>query len=317
MGFARGTRRGRAGRATLTLLAAAGGLAAVVGLSEACAARAQARALERRLDVMRQWTSADAAFIDGDRARALLIYAGLAEATGDSALLKQRAAYDSTERAAGQTPSSTERDYARLVARLAHAEALLARGQANDEGRADGRDDPARELELTIERQLSEIRRLRTEMEQRRERTLLRFRSEKKRDEVVYLGDVLEGQAHGYGIGVWSSGSTYDGQWRANLRHGHGVFRWKDGERYDGAFVNDLRTGQGTYRFKSGERWDGEWLDDRRHGEGILYDAKGRVRVRGRWERDKLVQEHPATARPGDFPADTSAFRLSSIDTGT
>jgi hypothetical protein len=43
--------------------------------------------------------------------------------------------------------------------------------------------------------------------------------------------------------------------------------------------------------FKSGERWEGEWLDDMRHGEGILYDDKGRVRLRGRWQKDKLVEE--------------------------
>jgi hypothetical protein len=274
--------------AALTVVLA---VSTVTGLVAARSARQEARETQRRLDVMRQWTSADAAFIDGDRERALQIYAGLAEATGDSSLLRQRFAYDSVERDAGRTPASSERDYARLAARLARTEALLADARGDQGETAEEREDASRELEAIVERQLAEIRRLRAELEQRRERVMLRFRSEKKKDDVVYVGEVHEGRANGYGVGVWNTGSTYDGDWEDNLRHGRGVFRWKDGETYDGDFVRDMRTGRGTYVFKSGERWEGEWLDDMRHGEGILYDDKGRVRLRGRWQKDKLVEE--------------------------
>jgi hypothetical protein len=275
----------------LGVLTAVLAVSTVTGLLAARSAREDAREAQRRLDVLRQWVSADAAFIDGDRERALQIYAGLAEATGDSSLLRQRAAYDSVERDAGRTPASAERDYARLASRLARTEALLADARGDEGETEEERDDASRELETIIERQLSEIRRLRSELDQRRERVMLRFRSEKKRDDVVYVGEVREGRANGYGVGVWNTGSTYDGDWEDNLRHGRGVFRWKDGEVYDGDFLRDMRTGRGTYVFTTGERWEGEWLDDMRHGEGVLFDARGRVRVRGRWQKDRLVEE--------------------------
>jgi hypothetical protein len=108
---------------------------------------------------------------------------------------------------------------------------------------------------------------------------------------VRYLGDVVDGMATGTGHGVWSTGSLYEGEWRANLKHGRGSYTWPDGERYEGEFRDDQRSGDGTYTWKDGRRWVGGWLDDMRHGDGVLYEANGRVRVRGRWEKDKLVQE--------------------------
>ncbi len=284
------TPRTRSGRVLLGVIGATLAIATLVSASAAISARRDARDAAQRVDVFRQWVQADEAFIDGDRARALQIYAGLAEATGDSSLLRQRAAYDSAERTNNGTPASHERDYARLAARLARTEALLNDAQGDD-GESDAeRDDATRELEIAIERQLGEIRRLRAELDARRERAMLRFRSEQRND-VVYVGEVRDGKANGSGVGVWNTGSTYEGEWRDNLRHGHGVFRWKDGETYDGEFLDDRRTGRGTYVFKTGERWEGEWLDDMRHGEGVLYDDKNKVRVRGRWSKDKLVEE--------------------------
>lgn len=260
--------RRRGGRAALIALGVVLTLATVASVATAVSARREARLALQRVDVFRQRVDADEAFIDGDRERALMIYAGLAEATGDSSLLRQRAAYDAAERDGSSTTATSERDYARLAARLARAEGLLAEARVEEGGTPVERDDAIRELEALVDRQRAEVRRLRAELEQRRERVMLRFRSEKKRDDVVYVGEVRDGRANGYGVGVWSTGSTYDGDWENNLRHGHGVFRWKDGETYDGELLRDMRTGRGTYVFKSGERWEGQWLDDMRHAKG-------------------------------------------------
>lgn len=264
-------------------------IATLVSVTGAASARRDARRMTQRADMLRQWIDADEAFIDGDRERALVIYAGLAEATGDSSLLRQRSAFDSAERTDGDTPASLSRDYARLAARLERTESLLGEMREQEDT-----DDPAlfetvAELERTVDRQLAEIDRLRLELERRRPRALLRFAAQKG-GEIVYVGETKDGRAQGTGYGVWSTGSSYEGEWAENRRHGQGRFRWKDGETYDGEYREDLRSGRGTYVFKGGERWEGEWLDDMRHGEGVLYDAKGKVRVHGRWEKDKLVE---------------------------
>lgn len=104
---------------------------------------------------------------------------------------------------------------------------------------------------------------------------------------VHYLGEVDEGKAQGGGLGIWTTGSKYQGDWKNNLRHGKGVFTWADGEKYDGNYVNDIRQGEGTYYWPSGERYEGEWKNDRRNGQGTLYDKDGNIRYRGTWQDDK------------------------------
>lgn len=124
-------------------------------------------------------------------------------------------------------------------------------------------------------------------------RGLIRFATT-NRATITYVGALRDGQAHGYGYGVWSTGSAYEGEWRENQRHGPGRHRYPDGARYEGIYARDLREGLGTYHYPNGQRWEGPWVDNLRHGEGILYEANGEVRVRGVWERDRLVR----TIRP-------------------
>lgn len=111
-----------------------------------------------------------------------------------------------------------------------------------------------------------------------------------KGSKVHYLGEVAEGKANGGGVGIWSTGSVYRGQWRNNLRHGEGTFEWADGERYEGTYVNGVRTGTGTYFWPSGERYEGQWREDRRNGPGTLFDMDGNIRFKGNWKDDKPVE---------------------------
>lgn len=112
--------------------------------------------------------------------------------------------------------------------------------------------------------------------------------SSSKNGSVTYLGDLRNGKANGQGYGYWKSGSTYEGNWKDNMRHGEGVFVWADGEKYEGEYQNDQRHGYGVYMAKAG-RYDGQWLEDMRHGEGKLYEANGKFKLQGIWDKDKLV----------------------------
>lgn len=121
-------------------------------------------------------------------------------------------------------------------------------------------------------------------------RVLLRFPGSNG-SQITYVGEVREGQANGVGYAVWSTGSSYEGEWRGNRRHGEGRHVYPDGARYEGRYRDDGREGQGIYFYRNGQRWEGPWQDNLRHGEGVLYEANGRVRVRGVWERDRLLRE--------------------------
>ena len=61
--------------------------------------------------------------------------------------------------------------------------------------------------------------------------------SDSKGIKIHYVGEVKEGKALGQGVGLYSTGSRYEGEWQDNLRHGDGTFFWPDGEYYKGSFA--------------------------------------------------------------------------------
>ncbi len=113
----------------------------------------------------------------------------------------------------------------------------------------------------------------------------------KKGNTIHYLGEITNQKANGGGVGIWSTGSIYKGNWKNNMRHGKGTFEWADGEKYEGEFVNDIKEGQGTYYWMSGEKYVGEWKNDKRNGKGILYDPDNNIRYDGFWVNDKPEKE--------------------------
>lgn len=118
----------------------------------------------------------------------------------------------------------------------------------------------------------------------------LRFRSAKDNEKVTYIGHAVNNIASGFGVGLWESGSVYEGEWQENKRHGKGVHQWKDGVRYEGEFAQDYRSGIGTYFWKNGDRYYGQWQGGKRNGFGTVYDKHGTVKVYGRWEDDRLIE---------------------------
>ena len=53
-------------------------------------------------------------------------------------------------------------------------------------------------------------------------RSVLRFRTTGNKD-IVYFGETQDGKANGYGIALWTDGSTYEGFWQNNMRNGTGT----------------------------------------------------------------------------------------------
>ncbi|RBA27592.1 MORN repeat-containing protein [Flavobacterium tibetense] len=103
-----------------------------------------------------------------------------------------------------------------------------------------------------------------------------------------YIGQVKNGNANGFGIGFFESGSIYKGNWKDNMRQGKGVFTWKDGERYEGNYVDDRREGEGSYFWKNGEYYQGQWREDKRNGYGKLYKKSGKIKKEGFWVDDEF-----------------------------
>lgn len=142
--------------------------------------------------------------------------------------------------------------------------------------------DSLRELHVQLEGQVIKMQR---ELGLKNKVKVISFTGLKSAT-VNYMGEVVDGKANGGGIGIWTTGSVYRGEWRNNLRHGKGSFQWKDGERFEGDYVDGKREGEGTYYWPSGERYEGQWVADQRTGQGTLFDLDGNVRYKGEWLND-------------------------------
>ena len=129
---------------------------------------------------------------------------------------------------------------------------------------------------------------LNSQLSQKAKRAYLRF-TDKKGANVYYVGDIQDGKAHGNGIGIYSTGNRYEGQWENNQRHGEGTFYWSDGEHYEGSYHHDKRQGQGKYYWPNGEMFSGQWENDKRNGPGIFFGKDGETVATGTWEDNKLV----------------------------
>jgi hypothetical protein len=123
------------------------------------------------------------------------------------------------------------------------------------------------------------------------EQKLIKFKSPAGVD-IHYIGYVNKDQkASGYGIGVYSNGNIYEGQWKNGKKQGSGLYKFSDGEYYEGDFVDDKRQGFGKYVRKNGEYYKGYWAADFREGEGVIYDKNGNIQKSGIWKQDKLITE--------------------------
>lgn len=108
---------------------------------------------------------------------------------------------------------------------------------------------------------------------------------------IDYIGETLDGKAHGIGVAVFDKKGFYEGQWVNNRCNGTGTYYWQNGDTYTGHYLDGYRTGFGTYTFVTGEVYSGEWKNNLRHGTGTLRNKRGKIMFEGEWKDDAPVRK--------------------------
>jgi len=72
-------------------------------------------------------------------------------------------------------------------------------------------------------------------------------------DRILFVGEYQNGIRSGYGVMMWTSGATYEGQWDGWI-HGEGVYTYKNGNKLGGLWYdgNALEHKCGVFGFKKG-----------------------------------------------------------------
>ena len=78
----------------------------------------------------------------------------------------------------------------------------------------------------------------------------------------TYEGEFKFDKVEGRGIFNWPNGDRYEGELKNNKKDGFGVFNFKNGNRYEGLFKDNLRHGQGSFQWRNGDKYEGEFKDD-------------------------------------------------------
>lgn len=92
-----------------------------------------------------------------------------------------------------------------------------------------------------------------------------------------YSGALVQGQAHGNGKLRYEDGTTFEGEFRHNLRHGMGTLRKSDGTVFQGSWQNNLRHGFGVETSATGDTLEGLWTAGLLNGKARLASANGDV----------------------------------------
>ncbi|MEM7107829.1 MAG: hypothetical protein AAF519_06360 [Bacteroidota bacterium] len=145
-------------------------------------------------------------------------------------------------------------------------------------------------LSFALDKALLRLEKVSTQLEERSFGEYLEFNSSKG-NVIYYVGQVKKGKANGRGVGLFATGSRYEGNWKNNLRNGEGTYFWPDGQYYVGNYVNDKRQGTGTYFWPNGDKFVGDWQNDQRNGQGTFYNKDGKVVASGLWKNDELVKK--------------------------
>ena len=143
--------------------------------------------------------------------------------------------------------------------------------------------------DFAISKAQMQIENLKTQLKNKSGEGYIKFTNAKGKI-IYYVGETQKQTAHGKGVGLYESGSRYEGEWFHNKRHGLGKFYWPDGEKYEGAYLNDKRDGFGTYYWPNGEMYRGQWKEDYRSGKGVFFGADGEVIAKGIWKQDELIE---------------------------
>lgn len=100
-----------------------------------------------------------------------------------------------------------------------------------------------------------------------------------------YVGgfDEQTQRRHGYGVILYLSGNSYEGEWNQGNMHGSGRKKYANGDLYEGNWVEGKRQGKGKYRYHQGHVYEGEYKNDECGGVGKLVLAHGAGSYEGEW----------------------------------
>lgn len=248
--------------------------------------RAEQEKLQRNVDFLLQKSEADEQFIAGNMDSALEEYERISVLFGNEDILtKRRLLRDQIEK---ENSDQTSREKYRTSELSRLGKTMELRLNESEEKYLSG-DSLNNILNLQIEKLNEQVAQLEKDLKKKSAMDKLTF-TNLKGNKIKYIGEISNGKARGEGIGLWNTGSIYEGKWVDNLRHGEGKFEWADGERYEGEYSYDKRNGKGIYFWKNGDKYEGSWKDDRRNGYGIVYDREGNIKLKGEWKDDILVQ---------------------------
>uniref|UniRef100_A0A7S2BQF4 MORN repeat-containing protein 5 n=1 Tax=Haptolina brevifila TaxID=156173 RepID=A0A7S2BQF4_9EUKA len=80
------------------------------------------------------------------------------------------------------------------------------------------------------------------------------------------------GQREGVGTCTYSNGSTYHGEWKANVQEGRGMVRYADGSVFVGSFSKGVKNGSGTYAYNDGRVEVARYVNGTNdRGEGAMW----------------------------------------------
>ncbi|KAL8271838.1 hypothetical protein Esti_004228 [Eimeria stiedai] len=102
-----------------------------------------------------------------------------------------------------------------------------------------------------------------TQSEEKTEKTILIVGG------VKYIGEVKNGQKHGYGVLIRPCGSRFEGHFKNGVAHGEGKFFHPSGDKYEGQWKDNRATGKGKFTHADGSCYEGDWVCDVQQGEGV------------------------------------------------
>ena len=104
-----------------------------------------------------------------------------------------------------------------------------------------------------------------------------------------YVGEILNGEKHGFGTYYWDSGSRYVGKWVNGRMTGPATRYFAGGDKYVGQYLNDKMSGPGTYYFIGGDKYVGQFKNGNFHGQGTYFYSGGGS-WSGEWRNDKKTE---------------------------
>ncbi len=72
-----------------------------------------------------------------------------------------------------------------------------------------------------------------------------------------YEGELVDGQAHGYGMYVHDNGEIYKGMWIEDEKQGKGELIYPNGDIFEGEFDHGEKQGSGIMKFVNGSKYEG------------------------------------------------------------